>query len=140
MHTHKVRSPVSTMLFLLLAGCATSSGGNVSHLSWTKTTSSGKPVLLSVHYQVDPNCNFLAPPPVQIVSGPDHGTTRIEPAKVYPSFKPDNVRYRCNSILGNGLRVYYTPSPGFKGDDQVVVRSDFGGGELNEITVSITVK
>ena len=140
MHTHKVRSSVSMLSFLLLAGCATSSDDNVSHLSWTKTTSSGKPVLLSEHYQVDPNCTFLAPPPVQIVSGPAHGTTKIEPAKVYPSFKPDNVRYRCNSVLGDGLRVYYTPSPDYKGDDQVVVRSDFGGGKTNEITVSITVE
>jgi hypothetical protein len=140
MPVHKVRSAASTILFLFLAGCSTSSGGSVSHLSWTKTTSSGKPVLLSDHYQVDPNCTFLTPPPVQIVSGPAHGTTRIELAKVYPSFKPDNVRYKCNSVQGNGIRVYYTPSPGFKGDDQVVVRSDFGGGETNEITVGITVK
>ncbi|WP_421912649.1 hypothetical protein [Mesorhizobium sp.] len=140
MPIHKVRLANSLILFLFLAACSTSSGGDPNGPGWTKTTTSGKPVLLSEHYQVDPNCTFLAPPSVQVLSGPDHGTIKIEQAKVFPSFTADNVRYKCNSILGNGVRVYYTPNPDFKGEDQVEIRSGSTDGGTTDLTVRIAVK
>jgi len=138
MPIHRILSSASTIVLLLLAGCTTSSRDN--HLEWTKTTSPGKPVLLGWYYQVAPDCTFLAPPSVQILSGPAHGATKIEQTKVYPSFKPGNVRYKCNSILGDGVTVYYTPSPGFIGEDQVEIRSSASDGEISEMTVRIDVK
>ena len=136
-----LRSAVSAILFLFLAGCVTTSGGSgdIRYLSWSKTTIPGKTIWISFHYEVNPDCTLLAIPTVQVLAGPQHGTTSIRSENIFPDFESSNIRHKCNSTKVGGINVYYTPSAGFRGSDQVTLRSTYKSGNVDEIKIRINV-
>ena len=133
-----------TALLTGLTGCVASQGNNsedaINRDGWSLATVSGREISIERAYEVNPDCSSAGMPYIQAISGPSNGTISIKSEKVFPGYKPDNIRSKCNSQIVDGIKVYYKPNPGFIGKDRVITRLSHTNGTMYESTIDITVK
>jgi len=134
----------ATALLIGLTGCVASQGSAsknaITQDGWSVATTSGREISIERAYEVNPDCSTAGMPYIQAISGPSNGTISVKSEKLFPNYKSDNIRSKCNSKIVDGIRVYYKPNPGFTGNDKIVTRLSHTNGTMYESTIDITVK
>jgi len=133
------RLALAVLGLFALSACISSSGRVFQEKGWFDI-SPGETVRIFRASDQDLNCKFLFLPEGKVVDRPSHGTMVYRKTVVAPAYKPDNPRYKCNSRRGLGGAFFYTPNPGFSGQDFARIRQPFTDGSVVEMVVNISVK
>jgi len=88
----------------------------------------------------NPDCSSNGPVTFRIRTAPQHGTIRIESARIFPSYPPGNPRSVCNTRRVAGQRVSYFARAGFVGTDRVAFESIYPGGQAQLINIPIGIR
>ncbi|TDW16581.1 hypothetical protein EV128_13433 [Rhizobium azibense] len=128
----------STLLLLCFQGVAQAQ--DVSTERRTATVTAGSRTVIYQSAFVDPDCTTAALPRLKILDAGKHGKIQIVHEKVFPNFKRDNPRFKCNNRKVEGASIYYTPNPKFRGSDKVKLReSSESEASVWEMTFRIAV-
>jgi hypothetical protein len=107
---------VFIMLFCFEAVAAEMPTYNIVALSGTKTSA----------YRLvglNPDCTVRGVPVVRLTKPPAKGSVDIEEVMRYSNYNKDDQRYNCNKKQSAQAVVWYTSSPGFKGNDQFEIET-----------------
>jgi hypothetical protein len=88
---------------------------------------SGTTQKLLFAFNVRPDCSFVDVPVSRLVDQPAHGKLQIAQVEDYPNYPLLNPRYKCNTVPVKGVRISYTPDPGYVGTDEFVYEVFLGG-------------
>ncbi|MFA6032367.1 MAG: hypothetical protein WC889_05660 [Myxococcota bacterium] len=105
-----------------------------------KTALSGQKIEVYDGASVNPDCSNAGTANFKAVSGPSHGTISIINAKTFPHFSKNNIRWKCNFVKVEGIKVLYRSVPGFKGKDHVVLSIHTYDGRSYNPTIDVTVE
>lgn len=116
----------------LVAGCQSSDQTTTFTGSTTLAVSakSGQKTVLTNLFKVNPDCSSARTPNVEIISGPTHGSAKIERTSVLPTYKPGHVLNKCNSHRISSVAPTYVSSPGYVGKDYVRVSARLPGNPV----------
>lgn len=70
-------------------------------------------------FSLEPNCTSLGNISVRVLGAPVHGTLEIRPGDYFPNYAAPNPRFDCDTRPSPGVAVFYTPAPGFTGNDSI---------------------
>jgi hypothetical protein len=128
------RSLLAVAAGLTVCGCNTQAG--IPPVA----VPAGETRKLNFFTSLNADCSYMGDPDIRITKYPLHGKLMIEKGFDYTAFKETNQRYDCNMKKVPGLRVLYTPDPGFVGTDSYSGELIFPNGGYDAGTVPITVK
>lgn len=109
-------------------------------MNYEKTALSGKEIFIFKDMNINVDCSIAGKDDVQVSSGPSHGNTRLEDAKVFPTYKTADPRSKCNSREVEGIKGFYKSESGFKGRDQVTFMIHTYQGNAYHVVVDINVE
>lgn len=98
---------------------------------------SGVRTLVAKNWHIDDDCRHIDYPAMDIVERPKHGRLEIVHEPLFP--KLDGQASKCETIKVNGVVGYYTANPGYTGSDQLVIRSPYEEGKIEEGALSVKV-
>jgi hypothetical protein len=152
-----IRRAASLIALACLSACAggQSDGGSTFHLGFPpislpflrsgsdgllqKEAEAGKPVLLWGDTSLGDTCVPVGETKLEVETPPAHGTTRIEPGRLYAVYPEGDPHAPCSGRLVTGMLAYYTADQAFAGADQVVLRAVTADGAVQRVTVNLTV-
>src|SRR5262249_51911126 len=77
---------------------------------------------------------------VRVTKQPEHGTTELIGATLYPTFPKENIRYKCNQHKVRGHQLNYKSSEKYTGSDSLEVLVLYPGGFAREVNFTINVR
>lgn len=86
-----------------------------------KVVESGKIQQIERLVGLDADCHPIAKPTISLLQEPSQGRVTVENISVYPSFPPQNPRYRCNTKKVIGQGIFYKSRPSSSGEDAFIV-------------------
>lgn len=107
---------------------------------FSKTVAAGTTAMLNTATSVNPDCTVTALPTSRITQEPVHGIVRFVQEGVFPSYRPNDPRARCNGMRVPGIVAEYTPAAGFVGADFAILEFIFKDGRDVQLKYAITVK
>jgi hypothetical protein len=119
---------------LAIALLAGTTGARAEEAPLARTTTVGQPVKLRNHVKLNSAC-VGSPPTITFNTKPAHGTVDIKPDRFImgKGYKSGTVE-SCAGTPVDGIAIWYTPAPGYKGTDQIGWTADFGGnGRHNRV-------
>lgn len=130
------RLAAALTLALLATACTQTAGGG----GGAEIVPAGRTSVVAFSSVLDVRrCQNARLPDTRIVQ-PANGTAAVEPGSGTLS-GTSNVRTRkCGGTVARGLRVLYTPNPGFTGADRFTVRYSYGVGSGRRRTDSQTYR
>ncbi len=105
-----------------------------------KTVIAGDTIRLAFNVAMNPDCSVRSMPTLRVLTEPMHGTTAISQTEDFPSFPATNIRSACNKAKARGVKLEYTPAPGYLGPDYVSYEMIFEDGVDRTINIPLTVK
>ncbi|EJZ17964.1 hypothetical protein NE852_13525 [Rhizobium sp. Pop5] len=124
------------MTAIPLSSCTTTSETSRQQ-SLSITARSGVRTLVAKNWHIDDDCRHIDYPAIEIVERPKHGRLEIVHEPLFP--KLDGKASKCATTKVNGVVGYYTPNPGYTGQDRLVIRSPYEDGKTEEGVLSVTV-
>jgi len=106
----------------------------------TRFVASGKSQRIGFFYAVHPDCTASGDVDIRVTKQPEHGTTEIAAATLFPNFDKENIRYKCNQHKVRGQQVNYKPAEKYIGSDKLEVFVLFPGGFAREVNFTINVR
>ncbi len=153
-----IRRKASLLALLFLSACAggDTDQGSSFHLGFphialprfgsgrsdgnlAKDVEAGKPVMLWGDTSLGDTCVPVGETVLDVVSPPLHGTMAIKPGRLYAVYPDGDAHPACSGRLVTGVLAFYTADKAFVGADQVVLKAVRVGGEMQQVTVNITV-
>ena len=95
----------------------------------------GKPVRLGIHGNVSKECSAGALPEIKVVTPPKHGALSLKSGKT----KAGELA-RCPKLEVPAKAVFYQSDPKYSGSDEVAYAVKGADGQVQTLTVKITVK
>ncbi|WP_156629444.1 hypothetical protein [Methylobacterium sp. Leaf85] len=132
------------VLFLLLmmqismSSIAVASPGQV--ITIAKVVAAGHTLKLGTMSSLDQTCKSLGGTAVNIIDSPHNGEIYVQQNRDYPSYPTTNTRSRCNLQKVPVTQLFYTPNPGFRGDDTVIVELITPLGDVLRERFNISVR
>lgn len=105
-----------------------------------KTALSGQEIEVYDGASVNPDCSNAGKANFKAVSGPSHGRISVINAKTFPYFPKSNIRWKCDFVKVDGIKVLYRSVPGFKGKDRVILSIHTYDGRSYNPTIDVTVE
>jgi hypothetical protein len=65
-----------------------------------------------------PDCSVIVVPLGRVVQDPDHGRITVATIEDFPVYSARSPLAKCDSTRTKGLRLSYSPDPGYVGGDQ----------------------
>jgi hypothetical protein len=134
------RIDTATVLGLaVLTLCACSPQGTKFEASRNVRTSGGKEVRIARYALWD---NFCTPRPVTVVTktAPQHGTLAQRPDKWVIAESQRVGAIDCSGKTAQGIAVFYTPAPGYRGTDFVALSTQTEVSGLMSDSIAIRVE
>lgn len=122
---------------LVLAGCVTDSGG-LRTREENKLAVNGERTKFGAFWNLHPDCSAATLPNVRIIERPAHGTAEVVTEGVFPSGAKGKYA-KCNGKAVKGQEIYYTSTPGYVGDDSIKLRSSYGLGYVDDVSIRVKV-
>jgi hypothetical protein len=146
MKTGLASSAAAAFMALTLSACAhhpapavTPIGPNTP-ITVSKTVIAGATVQVSFETSINPDCSVRTLPSVRVLTEPMHGTAVASPGEDFPNFPPTNVRWTCNKNKAQGMKLVYTPAPGYVGPDYISYEVIWADGQDRTFNIPVTVK
>jgi hypothetical protein len=95
----------------------------------------GKPVRLGIHGNVSKECSAGALPEIKVVTPPKHGALSLKSGKT----KAGELA-RCPKLEVPAKAVFYQSDPKYSGSDEVAYALKGADGQVQTLTIKITVK
>jgi hypothetical protein len=95
----------------------------------------GKPVRLGIHGNVSKECAAGALPEIKVVTPPKHGALSLKSGKT----KAGELA-RCPKLEVPAKAVFYQSDPKYSGSDEVAYAVKGADGQVQTLTIKITVK
>jgi hypothetical protein len=130
-----IRTAAAVMLCsLVLAGCQTTQATS------TLATPSGQALKVNSYFSLNADCTSVGPTNIRVTRAPANGQITVRQNLQYPSYARVNDRHHCNRRRVPSTSVYYTPKPGFTGEDSFDIESIFATGRLSTRTFRMIVR
>src|SRR5262245_59072256 len=108
--------------------------------SFTRFVASGAKQRIGFYVALNPDCTAQGDVDIRVTKQPEHGTTEIAAATLFPNFEKENIRYKCNQHKVRGQQVNYKPAEKYIGSDTVELLVLFPGGFAREVNFTINVR
>ena len=95
----------------------------------------GKPVRLGIHGNVSKDCTVGTLPEIKVVTPPKHGALSLKSGKT----KAGELA-RCPKLEVPAKAVFYQSDPKYSGSDEVAYAVKGAEGQVQTLTIKITVK
>jgi hypothetical protein len=95
----------------------------------------GKPVRLGIHGNVSKDCTVGTLPEIKVVTPPKHGALSLKSGKT----KAGELA-RCPKLEVPAKAVFYQSDPKYSGSDEVAYAVKGADGQVQTLTIKITVK
>src|SRR5215212_8730603 len=95
----------------------------------------GKPVRLGIHGNVSKECAAGALPEIKVITPPKHGALSLKSGKT----KAGELA-RCPKLEVPAKAVFYQSDPKYSGSDEVAYAVKGADGQVQTLTIKITVK
>lgn len=89
---------------------------------------------------LNPDCSSNGIVTFRTIAKPQHGRLRVQRAKVFPHYSPNNPLSRCNLRRVDGQIVTYAATDGYRGDDYAGFETIYPGGAAYDVLVPIVVR
>jgi hypothetical protein len=109
-------------------------------LTIARTVIAGSTIRLAFNVSMNPDCTVRSIPILRVLTEPMHGTTAISETEDFPSYPPANIRSVCNKAKARGVKLEYTPAPGYLGSDYLSYEMIFEDGVDRTVNIPLTVK
>lgn len=107
---------------LMLSGCVSAPIGGAKQTEAKGSIRAGKRIQVGGVSFLKPDCTFASYPYTAVVKPSSHGKIDITHGPVRANFPKDEPMHVCNGKQAEGTIVFYTPNPGFTGNDQFTIR------------------
>jgi hypothetical protein len=107
---------------------------------WTRVVASGTNQRIGFFYALNPDCTASGNVNVRVTKQPEHGTTEITPAILFPNFRKENIRYKCNQHKVKGMQINYKSAEKYTGDDALELLVLFPAGFAWEVHYDVSVR
>jgi hypothetical protein len=105
-----------------------------------RTIASGTKQRIGFFYAIQPDCSAQGDVTIRVTKQPEHGTTEIAAATLFPSFEKENIRYKCNQHKVRGQQVNYKSAEKYSGSDTLELLVLYPGGFAREVQFDISVR
>jgi hypothetical protein len=109
-----------------------------------ENTAAGRPLVLFHYVHIDDRCG-PAPAAIRVATPPEHGALEIEDGEERPwtdgrpLFAATDARAHCADRLAATKDGVYTPAPGFRGHDTLVLQFTEDGASFTD-TIDVAVR
>jgi hypothetical protein len=117
-----MRHSVRLALFVLAlpSACGGSDyDAHVKQTTVTKVVPHDTRFRLGYFDSVTQDCTPTGPIELRVISAPGHGRYDIQDALNFPEFPASNTHSVCNTHKVPSREIWYTPAPGYVGDDSL---------------------
>ena len=105
-----------------------------------KVVPSGNSLILAQINSIKPNCSSAGNASVSLLGGPSHGRFATQQVRTRTRYPANNPRAKCNGRAVPGLRLIYTPNPGYRGADVVQFQIVYPNGTADRVRIPISVR
>ena len=105
-----------------------------------RTALAGQTTRIDFATSINPDCTVRGIPTVRILTQPVHGTIATSEMDDFSSYPLANPRSACNKSKSRGIRVDYTPVPGYTGPDYLSYELISAEGADKTFNIPLTVK
>jgi hypothetical protein len=109
-------------------------------IEFTRYVASGANQRIGFFYALHPDCTASGDVNIRVTKQPEHGTTELTGATLYPNFAKENIRYKCNQHKVRGQQLNYKPAEKYTGSDTLELLVLYPGGFAREYHVNINVR
>jgi TonB family protein len=106
----------------------------------TRYSPSGESRTVWFVHGANPDCSPWGPIEIKMTKKPEQGTVEIVPAKGFPNFTTDNIRFKCNALKAAGFNVNYKSSKGYTGADDFTIFVIWPNGYADEVLYKMDVR
>jgi hypothetical protein len=101
---------------------------------------SGTKQRIGFFYALNPDCSASGDVNVRVTKQPEHGTTEIVAATLFPNFEKENIRSKCNQHKVKGMQINYKAAEKYTGNDEFDLLILYPGGFAREVHFDIRVR
>jgi hypothetical protein len=112
----------------------------VQKIELNRIIASGTKQRIGFFYALHPDCSAQGDVTIRVTKQPEHGTTEIAAATLFPSFEKENIRYKCNQHKVRGQQVNYKSAEKYSGSDTLELLVLYPGGFAREVQFDISVR
>jgi len=112
----------------------------VSALAYEFTVPTGMARQVWYSFTMNQDCSLEGEDVIRVTTAPTHGRVTFKKGLVHPNFPASNPRNVCNTRAVRAPTVWYTPEPGYVGDDWMTVEVISASGSSKTETINIHVK
>jgi hypothetical protein len=112
----------------------------MKHFDYTRFVPAGVKRTVGYGYGANIDCSPMTDIDVRVTKEPEHGAVELVSGEFFPAFAKDNPRVKCNDKKIRGMKINYTATKGYMGDDTFQVLILFPNGFAYETDYNITVK
>ena len=105
-----------------------------------RTALAGDTIKMDFFVSLNPDCSPTGPQTVRVTQNPSNGHLKVSKAEDFITFPATNVRSACNTRRVPGMRIEYTPQPGYSGSDYMAIEVITANGFERNRSYYVTVK
>jgi hypothetical protein len=133
-----VAGALSALLILSFDG---SVEAKTTQMRWNKSTTKGRSFVVAEQWDVHRDCSVRAYPVPKVILAPKHGKIRSGRGKITLGGRHKrDPYYRCSPVVVQGVKLHYTPAPGFTGKDFLKIQTRYSTGDVHVIEITVNVR
>lgn len=137
---HSVPSAVIGLLGISLIGIGPAQAGPRRVATYEKVVLGGSRLTAASFASLDPTCKSLGPMTISLIEAPHDGRVQTGQGREFPSFSLFNARAHCNARKQPATFVFYTPAPGYTGQDEFMLELVDPAGNVGRARFRVTVR
>ncbi|SIQ03668.1 hypothetical protein SAMN05880590_101917 [Rhizobium sp. RU35A] len=132
------RAAAAIMVCTSLAGCVTAGPDGVATYAIHKKVVSGEKTFIGNFWKLAPDCSSAGVPQIYVLTPPKHGKLVFVNEKRFPAAARGDYK-KCRTVKVDMMVGYYTPNPGYVGEDDLKFRMSAQDGRIGDAAVKIDV-